>query len=625
MMRGGRMAASLRSRLRTVMRGLSTALLTFAGAAFAGTLTFAGVAFAAAPEAATDLIKAADDIKTSDYEKFGQLLDKLDADSSGLTSYQQTYISYLKGWRTVYEREYEKAIPLLKAIVDQTSDITLRFRADVTLTNALALAGYYEEAYRRLSEALDLQARVPDTGQRMPGFAVAALLNNQAGQYDLAASYADRWLAEHNDDPGICKAMSLKIEALYLGKKLRTDDGLAAQGLAACKRSSEPMFANRIRNFVASLDVDSGRTADAIALLQGSYEEARRTQYPLLMSETDSVLAKAFWKSGDAEQASNFAQRAISEGALASVIKPVVDAYRVLYEVARQKGDIPAALSYHEKYAAADKGFLSETSARSLAYQMVNQQVLDKKRQIEALNDENRVLQLQHQVTQKSEEAERLYIVLLVGVLACLVLWAWKIKQSQLRFQKLARRDGLTGILNRQHFMDEAKMAVAYCARSSREACLILIDLDHFKDVNDSHGHVTGDGVLKRTVAICQLYMRSMDTYGRLGGEEFGVLLPDCALDVAAQRAEELRHAISSFVVGEKDRDSDVNVTASFGVTSTRYSGYDLRQMLIHADSALYRAKREGRNRVESHAAKSADAAPGANHGPAVIVLDGKV
>jgi len=198
-------------------------------------------------------------------------------------------------------------------------------------------------------------------------------------------------------------------------------------------------------------------------------------------------------------------------------------------------------------------------------------------------------------------------------------------QQSQLRFQKLARRDGLTGILNRQHFMDEAKMAVAYCARSSREACLILIDLDHFKDVNDSHGHVTGYGVLKRTVAICQLYMRSMDTYGRLGGEEFGVLLPDCALDVAAQRAEELRHAISSFVVGEKDRDSDVNVTASFGVTSTRYSGYDLRQMLIHADSALYRAKREGRNRVESHAAKSADAAPGANHGPAVIVLDGKV
>jgi diguanylate cyclase (GGDEF)-like protein len=107
---------------------------------------------------------------------------------------------------------------------------------------------------------------------------------------------------------------------------------------------------------------------------------------------------------------------------------------------------------------------------------------------------------------------------------------------------------------------------------------------------------VAGDGVLKQTVEMCQLHMRAADLFGRLGGEEFGVLLPDCALDTARERAEELRRAIAAFA----QAGVEVTVSASFGVASTRGSGYDLRQMLIHADSALYSAKRRGRNRVEA-------------------------
>jgi len=116
--------------------------------------------------------------------------------------------------------------------------------------------------------------------------------------------------------------------------------------------------------------------------------------------------------------------------------------------------------------------------------------------------------------------------------------------------------------------------------------------VDYLKD----HGEPRYvDGVLKQTVATCQQYMRSIDLFGRLGGEEFGVLLPDCGLDIAERRAEELRCAIAQSV----RVDPEMAVSASFGATSTRESGYDLRQMLIHADSALYQAKRAGRNRVQ--------------------------
>jgi diguanylate cyclase (GGDEF)-like protein len=161
---------------------------------------------------------------------------------------------------------------------------------------------------------------------------------------------------------------------------------------------------------------------------------------------------------------------------------------------------------------------------------------------------------------------------------------------------KLARRDGLTGIFNRQHFVSSAELQLQYCKKSARQACLVLIDLDHFKVVNDTHGHAVGDRVLRRAVAACQEHLRSTDIFGRLGGEEFGIVLPECTLDQALGRAEQIRLAIATAASGEDA--PAVPISASFGVASTVRSGYELRQLLIDADDGLYRAKREGRNRV---------------------------
>src|SRR4030095_6307949 len=110
-----------------------------------------------------------------------------------------------------------------------------------------------------------------------------------------------------------------------------------------------------------------------------------------------------------------------------------------------------------------------------------------------------------------------------------------------------------------------------YCSRSAREACLILVDFDNFKDVNDRHGHVAGDVVLQAAGAVLQVHMRARDIFGRLGGEEFGILLPDCAVETAMQRAEMLRIAIGGLARSETGIDFDVS--ASFGVTSTLVSG----------------------------------------------------
>src|SRR5438105_4619740 len=117
--------------------------------------------------------------------------------------------------------------------------------------------------------------------------------------------------------------------------------------------------------------------------------------------------------------------------------------------------------------------------------------------------------------------------------------------------------------------MAEAELAVAYCKKSGRELSVILLYLDHFKQTNDQDGHAAGDEVLKRAVTRCVSQLRSVDLFGRLGGEEFGLVMPDCALCIARERAELLRAAIAA-LSGEVG----FPVSASFGVAYTATSGY---------------------------------------------------
>ncbi len=550
------------------------------------------------PDGVDQLLKHADTIKTTDNTEFLKIVQGLDRESSRFSAGQNAWLDYLKAWQLGYTGDYEAAVPALKAVIKETADPTLRVRAEISLINDQAFTSHYDEAYARLNQLLEMQPQVADKDARMLVFAVAALLHNEAGQYELALNYAERWRAEDDGGWAQCRATYLVLDAQFRSGKLGLDDPRIQGTIDGCMKVGDVLSANIIRTFVANIEIATGRPLDAIRLLRANDADLQRTRSARVSSEFHSILARAYLLTGDVALAKQYALSAVQKSIKNESSKPLVDAYGVLYKAAQSEGDYRSALEYHERYAVADKGYLSDTSAKALAYEMIRQQVLDKKLQIDALTGTNRVLQLEKEVAAKSEESERLYVLLLATVLGFIVLWGYRTKRSQLRFQKLSRRDGLTGILNRQHFMDEAKAMLLACKSSGRELCLVLIDLDNFKAVNDFHGHVAGDVVLQCATAVLQVGMRAMDIFGRVGGEEFAVLLPDCALENARQRADELRLSIARMDRAETGIGFDVS--ASFGVASGSEAGYDLRQVLIHADSALYLAKRNGRDRVEA-------------------------
>ncbi len=161
----------------------------------------------------------------------------------------------------------------------------------------------------------------------------------------------------------------------------------------------------------------------------------------------------------------------------------------------------------------------------------------------------------------------------------------------------LANTDALTGLANRRHFFENFAQEFNRSRRYANPLALMYFDLDHFKEINDHHGHASGDIVLK-DVARCVLQtLRNTDLAGRLGGEEFAILMPETGLAEAAEAADRLRRVIADATTYAPDG-QPIRITISFGVACLRADDAHCEAILARADAALYKAKSEGRNRV---------------------------
>lgn len=172
-----------------------------------------------------------------------------------------------------------------------------------------------------------------------------------------------------------------------------------------------------------------------------------------------------------------------------------------------------------------------------------------------------------------------------------------QLKAAKQQAQELAHQDELTGLSNRRAFMHAGQLAINQAARLGHPVALIAFDADHFKQINDQHGHLAGDQVLQRLASTMNGMVRSGDVLARIGGEEFALLLPGADIHAAGDLAERLRMAVEAM---NKDYGGHhISVTCSFGVTACENGRSSLQQLMLHADKATYNAKRQQRNCID--------------------------
>lgn len=181
------------------------------------------------------------------------------------------------------------------------------------------------------------------------------------------------------------------------------------------------------------------------------------------------------------------------------------------------------------------------------------------------------------------------------GTLATLSCTLMLSQRLQLRLQAHSQTDPLTGLLNRGLFGDLGEKEVARARRHGYGLCLLAFDIDHFERINRLHGYAAGDAMLHQIAALVGTTLRREDHFGRLDGAHFCIMLPSTRLSGAQQLAERLRQTIES-----RSLEKGLRVTASFGIAAFGLHGDDWASLMQRADTALYRAKTEGRNRVET-------------------------
>lgn len=568
---------------------LRTCLLPFVG-------MFFFVSTAVAQTSVIDeQLALADETKSTDFKTFLNILDELESKQTQLTSIQLDELSYLRAYQLAYSGNQELALTKLFELADRAQSKEIRLKSYGLAINSLVVSRRYSEVFEYYDTFNDLLASVDNNDAVSHGLGVIAVVFNQINQFDLAHHYAERLIETTELDRYRCIGMQVKAESLFRANDNAKFDAFYGEALQSCIDARQPLFAGIIRSYKIEQLIEQ-TPEDALIILDENFGEVKATSYQILITLYKALYSKTYLRLGQTEKALKTGAEALSFIKADEINYSVLALYSTLYEAAKALGNFKDALMYQDALILRQRTFENEKMAGLLAYQLAKAGVEVKNQRIALLDKDNELLSLQKDLYEKEARQNRLLVLILGAILLLATVLAYRGLTGRSRFKKIAEYDQLTGISNRYHFNNQAKIALDYCETNAKPVALILFDLDYFKDINDTHGHAVGDWALRAVVKTCRNFMRNNDVFGRIGGEEFAVVLPGCQTDKAVLLAEICRDAIAGIDTTESGK--HFSLSASFGVSGSDNSGYQLKQLLADADSAMYSAKAAGRNQV---------------------------
>jgi diguanylate cyclase len=543
-----------------------------------------------------EMLRKAEAVKTANKADFSKALAKLKPLFDEFSPAQRNYFLFLTGYELSYQGKLEKAIGIYQHVFVSSQEKSMKYRSALSLLNVFAVMKKWEEGFQYLEYILDTKEYIDDTSIRHLGMVSVTIFYVELEQYQYSLRIIEQLKNDDVVGRNKCLIYGLELKALLNTTPSKLNVKQFDNAIQICIDEKESVVANVIRTNLSQHYVNGKNFKAAIEVLTNSMSDIKASNYKLLIIDTHSILAQAHYGNRDLELAEKHAIKVVESYENVSYIKPVVDSYDVLYLVSLSLQRFEAAANYLKKFVDVEKIRFEEIKAKQLAVEIAKYQAIEKDSQIDLLNKQNKILQLEQEVANEEAETNRWIISLLFVSVSIMLLWLFYVKKAQRRLKYLAEYDGLTRICNRTHFTESASTELKNLSKSNVPASLIMFDLDHFKQINDRYGHVAGDSILQKTAHVCARSIRKPDIFGRVGGEEFAIILPRCNVQQAMKIAEECRQRINS--IDTKELGIDFTISASFGVTESGTCGYQLKDLLASADKAMYKAKAAGRDRV---------------------------
>ncbi|NVJ67134.1 MAG: GGDEF domain-containing protein [Gammaproteobacteria bacterium] len=549
------------------------------------------------------MLERADSIKSSDKDEFFKLVEQANLNFNEFTKEQREYFQYLQSYKLSLEGNFEDSVARYENLLATAESFLIKVRAKISLVNIHGITRNYNRAFYYLESLTEDIPSIKDSEIKSLAHLAAAFNYNAYQQYKLSKEYSAKLLAEKPRGRTLCFARQLYIEADFHLNPRSSNDVDLDKAIEHCLEVGEPIAGIALHNIKARLLLDERKPQDAIDYLIQHENLVRKTEYPSALSRFYITFAKAKWQLREAGDAEKYAKKVLDISKGEEYVKPKVFAYSLLHEIAKEKGDFKLALDHYVNYSEADKAQINEILTQQLAYNIVEHQTEEKVQEIKLLNKQNEVLKLEQDLAKEEAQNNRLIVLLLIFFLASLAFWTYRVKRHQIRLKKQSETDLLTGVCSRHHFYHTSRKLLEYAKANNQNVSFILFDMDRFKSVNDNYGHLVGDWVLKKAIEVARPCWRQNDIAGRLGGEEFALMLPTCDLQKAVEIAENCRKAIEA--IDTTGSGHKFSISASFGVTTSKVSGFELSKLIGDADKIMYQAKAAGKNQVLQVANKS--------------------
>ncbi|GLP95574.1 GGDEF domain-containing protein [Paraferrimonas sedimenticola] len=539
----------------------------------------------------------ADATLTQDPDRFEQLMQELAQMDLALNESQLERYTLLRAHRDIFLNRHQSARAALTRLIDRSSSQELRFEAQTLLVFSYGLMRDWQQGLTVAEDAMAQMPELSSQSQKNRAMATLGLFFNQLGLYHLGTEYAAKILNAQPSPREACLARRLIIESHSFDNRLDPNGMPLQLAVRDCQAANESIMLASIHQLTAQHWLNHEQADTALALLVEHQALFAKSQYAPLQISYYRLSAQAYFRLGFMGQARRYAQSAIELGESLQVATPELKrAYYLRYQIELLAQNNQDALAYLQAYTQLGTSDELSDGEKQLAMQLTRFRNSEKLSQIQMLNQKNQMLTLEQRLAQQQASNNRLFIALLTSLSLALLFWLYRIHRKHRQVSRIAQFDSLTDSYNRRFFTKQAKGLLQLNRKRSQAVAMIVLDIDHFKSINDTFGHPVGDVVLQQAARVCKDVCRKNDLFGRLGGEEFGFILPGCSQHQALALAEQCRQAL--LALGSEQVGKRILVSASFGVTTTKISGYDYKQLLADADFAMYRAKNLGRNRV---------------------------
>ncbi|MCP1727843.1 diguanylate cyclase (GGDEF)-like protein [Natronospira proteinivora] len=533
---------------------------------------------------------------TGDWQATEERLDALAPQLAEADPALQVRAGLIRARNAAIGGNEDRGLAMLEELLEQAPTDALRLDVHSLTANLAMNIGRYAKAFEHLGHGLDLLDVVDDPAPRARIYGHAAMIYTRMGEYEQATRFGDQAVAMARET-GNRRELCVELERLS-NAETETRGWIARHATISdaertCEAANDELFGAAMIRKRGLLYRDRGEWAQALVVLAQAREAIGELGFARGMIVVDLDRAEMLIEMGELEKAEGLLDGTIETLEARGDLMDLERALIAAAELAEARRDHESAAQYYRR--AREIRIEWEERERDLrrTYLRTAFETEIQRQELELLREQARVADLEA----TTQRQRRLFMGLGYAATAVVsvMLFVLLMRSSRERrhFRRLSERDSLTGLLNHSHFFACAQQALDEARADEQGFVLVLADIDHFKQFNDTHGHAAGDGALRKVAALFHRVFGEDAVIGRVGGEEFALALPAWNREGTLARIHRFRRKLEPLSYdGQR-----LQITLSFGLVE---AGEDLSVRAMHrlADEALYEAKGAGRDRV---------------------------